>query len=194
MSDIDLSENNTTPEIEPLMQERDLVFFDCEFTGLRFDHELTEIGLMKVKAGTFDVLHERDIKLKPEHIENADPHGLEISGYDPEEWAKEGVEMKAGLQEFLRYTKDVILVGQNVSKDILHLEKALFEHGLKSNYFYKPLDTFTLGWFMLRDEPAITRYSLREMADYFGVDRGRAHRAIDDARTTYQIFLKLLGR
>lgn len=182
------------PEIEPLIHERDFVFFDCEFTGLRFDHEITEIGFVKAKAGSFEILNERDIKLKPEHIENADPSGLEISGYDPEEWKREGVEMKAGLEEFLRYTKDTILVGHNVAMDLLHLEKALYEHGLQGNYFYKPLDTFALAWLQLRDDPSLTRFSLRELANYFGVDRGRAHRAIDDARTTYQVFLRLIGK
>ncbi len=182
------------PEYEPLIHDRDLVFFDCEFTGLRFDHEITEIGLVKAKAGSFEILNERDIKLKPEHIENADPSGLEISGYDEEEWKREGVEMKAGLEEFLRYTKDAILVGHNVSVDMLHLEKALWDHDLEGNYFYKPLDTFALAWLQLRDDPSLVRFSLRELANYFGVDRGRAHRAIDDARTTYQVFLRLIGK
>lgn len=191
---MDQIQDTTQLDYEPLIRERDFVFFDCEFTGLRFNHEITEIGFVKAKAGTFEVLKERSIKLWPEHIENASPAGLEISGYNEAEWKRDGVEMKAGLEEFLTYTKDAILVGHNVSIDLMHLEKALWEHGLESNYFYKPLDTFALAWYQLQDEQEITRFSLRELANYFGIDRGRAHRAIDDARTTYQVFLKLIGK
>ncbi|MEK7093986.1 MAG: 3'-5' exonuclease [Patescibacteria group bacterium] len=194
MTNAEESEDRSLPKYQLLVNERDLVFFDCEFTGLRFDHEIVEIGFVKAKARTFEIVKERSIKLKAKHIENADPTALEIIGYDPEEWEREGVDMKEGLEEFLRYTKDALIVGHNVSVDLIHLEKAFWDYNLKANYFYKPLDTFSLGWLELRDNPALTNFSLRELASYFAIDRGQAHRGIDDARTTYQVFLKLIGK
>jgi DNA polymerase-3 subunit epsilon len=198
------SENTTMPDIEEtdkslpryelLVNERDLVFVDCEFTGLTLDHEIIEIGFIKTKAQTFEIIKERDIKLLPKRVENANPDAMEINGYDVFEWAKEGVEMKAGLEEFLKYTKDALLVGHNISADMIRLEKAYWEYGLTGNHYYKPLDTFALAWLELRDNPAFTNFSLKELANFFNVDRGQAHRAIDDARTTYQVFLKLIGK
>lgn len=194
MTNTEESEDRSLPKYQLLVNERDLVFFDCEFTGLSLDNEIIEIGFLKAKPGTFDVVKERSIKLKPVRIENADPSAMEMNGYDEEQWRKEAVDMKSGLEEFLRYTKDALLVGHNISADLVRLEKAFWEHDLRPNYYYKPLDTFSFAWLELRDDPVLTNFSLRELASYFAINRGQAHRGIDDARTTYQVFLKLIGK
>ncbi len=177
---------------EVVVNEADLVFFDTEFTGLDWHHELTEIGLVKVKAKTFEVMAEADIKIKPVHIETADPDALLINGYNAEEWEREGVELKAGLEKFLSYTEGVVLVGHNLPMDWMQIRKALEETNLRANYYYKGFDTFPMAWQKLRKEPKFVKFSLEELATHFGVDRGQAHRAIDDARTTYRVFLELL--
>ncbi|MEK7110556.1 MAG: 3'-5' exonuclease [Patescibacteria group bacterium] len=178
------------PEVN--IREADLVFFDTETTGLNFSHELIEIGLVKVKAKTFEVLAERDIKIKPAHIETADAEALRIVGYDHDEWMRDGVDLKTGLEEFLSYTESVVLVGHNLPFDWMHVRKSLEECGLRPNYFYKGFDTFPMAWQKLRNDSRFLKFSLEELGNYFGIDRGRAHRAIDDARTTYQVFRKLI--
>ncbi len=171
----------------------DIVFFDCEMTGLTMAHELIEIGYVKVKAKTFEVISEGDIKIKPKKIHEADPAALVVNGYDDEEWAKDGVDLKTGLLKFLAVTDGCMLAGHNIaSSDLPFLKKSLFEVGVEPNFFYKMLDTFPIAWVKLRGSEGLTRLSMDELTHYFGVDRGKAHRAIDDARATYQIFLKLL--
>ncbi|MEK7546697.1 MAG: 3'-5' exonuclease [Patescibacteria group bacterium] len=178
------------PEVN--VAEADLVFFDTETTGFDLKKELIEIGLVKAKAKTFEIIAECDIKIKPEHIEDADPDSLGVVGYDPEEWARDGVDLKTGLEKFLSYTDGVVLVGHNIAFDWMHVKKSLEQCGLNPNYYYKGLDTFSLAWQKLAGRQGIEHVSLRELTSYFNIPEGRAHRAIDDAKATYQVFLKLL--
>ncbi|MDP3880661.1 MAG: 3'-5' exonuclease [bacterium] len=178
------------------LEELDLVFFDCEFTGLEIlKHELIEIGFVKAKAKTLEFIEEGDIKILPQHIETADPHSLQLNGYNEEEWKNEGVGKKEGLEEFLRHTENCMLIGHNVNADRMFVQKALEEVGLKPNFHYKSLDTLSLGWAKLKDKGNFKTFSLlNELAPHFEVDTGREHRAIDDARTTYQVFKKLIDK
>ncbi|MDO8601589.1 MAG: 3'-5' exonuclease [bacterium] len=173
--------------------ERDLIFFDTEFTGFELDKEVIEIGFIKVRAGDLSVIIEGDIKIRPEHIERATPEALVINGYNEAEWANDGVSRAAGLTEFLKHTQDAVLAGHNVAMDWMHLHNALERSGLKPNFFYKSLDTFSMAWQKLRGNPAFVKFSLEELGNYFGVDRGRAHRALDDARTTFGVYKKLIA-
>lgn len=172
--------------------ECDLVFVDTETTGLELKHELLEIGFVRARAGTFELIDEYDIKIKPARIELASKEALELVGYDAAEWEREGVDLKTGLERFLSYTQDALLVGHNLPFDWMQIHKSLEEFGLKPNFMYKGLDTFAMAWLFLRDEGYFTKFSLGELARYFGIDQGRKHRAIDDARTTYKVFLKLV--
>jgi DNA polymerase-3 subunit alpha (Gram-positive type) len=131
--------------------------------------------------------------VRPERLKDANPESLAISGYDEKEWA-DAVDLKTALEEFLSYTEGCMLVGQNIGVDMMHLKNGLERCGLTPNYFYKGIDTFTLAWSKLLENKEIRRFSLSELAPHFGVDAGTQHRALDDARTTYRVFLKLLGR
>lgn len=172
--------------------ERDLVFFDTETTGLAPSAEIIEIGFVKARAGMFEAFEEGDIKMKPAHPERMSAETIACVGYNEEEWTREAVDRKAGLEQFLARTKDAMLVGHNLPFDRQHVECELEAHGLEQNYFYKGLDTFVMAWTLLGDRPEFVKFSLQELSAYFGVDQGRPHRAIDDARTTYRVFLKLM--
>lgn len=168
----------------------DLVFFDTELTGLELQHEIIEIGFIKAKAHTFEQIAEKQIKIKPMRLELANQESLAIAGYDRTAW-EEAVDLKSALTEFLSYTDGAMLVGHNLPMDWLFLKKSLAECQLPANFYYKGLDTFTLAWQKLRQTGTFRRYSLGELAPHFGIDQGHAHRALDDARTTYQLFKKL---
>jgi DNA polymerase III epsilon subunit-like protein len=173
------------------VRDLDLIFVDTELTGLDSKHEIVEIGFVKVKAGTYDVITEKVIKIKPMRLQDANPDSLVISGYNAKDWA-DAVDLKTGLEEFLSYTEDCMLVGQNLAIDWFFIKKSLDECGLKANYYYKGLDTFTLAWSVLKDDPALKRFSLSELAPRFNIDPGIHHRALDDAKTTFQVFLELI--
>ena len=174
------------------VNERDLCFFDTETTGFELDKELLEIGAVRVKANTFEKLSEIDIKIKPQHIENATPEALQVVGYDEKEWEKDGIDLREGLLKFLDFAENTILVAHNLPFDWMHVQNALEKHGFQPTYFYKGLDTFALAWLLLGDKPEFPRLSVKELADHFGINMGTHHRAIDDARSTYRIFIELL--
>lgn len=173
------------------IKDFNLSFFDTETTGLALTHELTEIGLIKVSGYNFSVLEEWEAKIKPKHIELADPEALKISHYNKEEW-KNALDLEAAMKIFLEKTVDTILVGHNLTFDWFHIHKALIECDLRPTFHYKGLDTFSLGWQKLRNLPDCQKISLFEMANHFNVKQDKPHSALDDARTTYKVFLKLL--
>ncbi len=180
-------------EIITKVWDRDIVFFDCEFTGFELDKEVIEIGFVKAKAGDFSVIVEGDIKIKPQHLERANPESLLISGYNEAEWNATGVDLPTGLSTFLEYTAGAVLAGHNVAMDWMHLHNSLERAGMAPNFFYKSLDTFSMAWARLRGKKEFIKFSLEELGNYFGIDRGTPHRALDDARTTYQVFKKLIA-
>ncbi len=172
--------------------DRDIVFFDTETTGLAASSEIIEIGFVKAKARTFEIIAEGDIKIHIDHPEKANPESLEICGYDEAEWAREAVDRRTGITEFLKHCDGAMLAGHNLPFDRLHLENEMEALGLPMSFFYKGLDTFVMAWSLLGDQPEFIKFSLTELANHFLIDQGRAHRAIDDARTTYKVFLELM--
>lgn len=174
------------------VNEADLIFVDCEFTGLSLlKHELIEIGFIKARARTYEPILEKTILIAPQHIETADPKALEINGYTSERWAS-AMQPKKALEEFLTDAQNCLLVGQNIGVDRMFIQKALEENGLAPHYYYKSLDTFVLAWQKFKDTKNFKRYSLSELTNHFGISEGTKHRALDDARATYQLFLKLV--
>lgn len=169
----------------------DLVFFDTELTGLDAKHEIIELGFVKAKAGTFEVITEGSFKIRPTDLAGANHDSLVISGYSEEGWAG-ALSLKEALTEFLKYTEGAMLVGHNLPMDWFYLKKSLAQCELQPNYYYKGLDTYSLSWAKLRDIPEIRRFSLSELAPHFNINQGTAHRALDDARTTYQVFVNLM--
>src|SRR5437870_2630615 len=96
--------------------ELDLVFFDTELTGLDLRHEIIEIGLIKAKAKTFEQIAEKQIRIKPARLQDANASSLQIAGYTEEAW-RDAVDLKTGLQEFLSYADGCMLVGHNLPVD-----------------------------------------------------------------------------
>lgn len=175
------------------LPERDLCFFDLETTRLDLKAEIIEIGAVRVEPREFKVLNELELKIKPLKIEMADPEGLAISGYNEDDWM-EAVALEHGIKTFLEFADGTVLVANNLPFDWMWLQKAVEDLALRPTYFFKGLDVFSLAWLKLKDKEEVANLSLKQLATYFNVDMGRQHRAIDDARTAYNIFLKLLEK
>ncbi|MDP3015019.1 MAG: 3'-5' exonuclease [bacterium] len=173
------------------IKDFDFSFVDTETTGPDLRHELTEIGLIKVSSYNFSVLEEWETKIKPKHIELADPEALKINHYKEEDW-RDALELETAMKIFLEKTANTILVGHNLLFDWFHINKALEECDLEPTFHYKGLDTFSLGWQKLRHLPNFPKLSLSEMAKHFDIKQEKPHSALDDTRTTYKVFLKLM--
>ena len=88
------------------------------------------------------------------------------------------------------FIEGYILVGQNVGFDFSFLKQWAVNH--KRPLEAKACDTLKLARVLL---PAEQPKKLENLCQYFGIEREREHRALDDALETWKVFekLKVLG-
>lgn len=183
------------------MKHHTLAFLDLETTGLDpFKGEIIEIGIVLAKQKkdpeglpVLTKLSEHLIALLPEHIETADPKSLEVCKYHERDWSH-AVTQRDGITEALSILKDTVIVAQNVGFDWAYLQKSVHDQGMviEGVVHYHKLDLASMAFGKLYTESALFKYSLRELAEYFGVENSEAHTALSDARTTFLIAEKLL--
>ena len=174
------------------MHKNNLAFIDIETTGLNVTlHEIIEIGCVVVTPD-FKVLEEFELKIKPEHIENADSTALKINGYDPTEWEDAG-SLKDAMKTLSAKVTDCIMVGHNVAFDSAFLEHAFTKTNIKNSMHYHKLDTVSIAWAKLHREPDLDHFSLRELGARFGIKNKHAHAALSDARATFELYKKLMS-
>ncbi|MCX6736844.1 MAG: 3'-5' exonuclease [Candidatus Parcubacteria bacterium] len=185
---------NIDPDIKngQPVRERVLAFLDIETTGLELNHEIIEIGVVRVSQKDWEIVEEFEMKVKPRHMEDADPFALEITGYTDEAW-KDAITLPNALNILEQKCKGDILIGQNFSFDWARLEKAFTEagHPLPAFYYHR-MDLKSMLFYKYYDEDKIKTFSLSEISAYLGLDRGISHNALSDAKATYRVFKKIM--
>ncbi len=185
-----MPEKNHTQKTEPKF----FSIIDLETTGLNpHQHEIIEIGLVLTQAPDLKVEQQKEWKITPERLKDADPKALEIAGYEPKLW-KKAVSLTQAMQELSDKTEDSIMVAQNISFDWNFLQEAFLQTGVPDKMHYHRLDLLSMAYAHLFYTGKIQRYSLNSLSEYFGVEleRSERHSALEDARATYEIFVKLL--
>jgi DNA polymerase III epsilon subunit-like protein len=178
-------------EIRKSYKDFDLAFIDTEMTGVALDNELTEIAVVRVNPFNFSIMEEWEVKIKPFNLKNADPEAIKINGYNEEDW-EDALPEEEAMKKFLEKTEGTMLVGHNIAMDWYYIYKALLRYKLSPTFFYKSLDTFTIAWSKLRNETSLKAFSLKELSMHFGINQDKPHTALDDAKTTYKVFLNLI--
>jgi DNA polymerase-3 subunit epsilon len=174
------------------MRKHNLAFIDIETTGLDVTkHEIIEIGCV-VTTPKLKVIEKFELKIKPRHIENANPISLKIIHYNPLHW-KGAQNIKDGMEIFSKKVKDCTMIGQNVSFDSAFLEYAFAKNKLKNSLHYHKLDTISIAWAKLHKKPSITHFSLRELCEHFDIKNEHPHSALSDAYATYELYKKLMS-
>lgn len=174
------------------MKNNNLAFIDIETTGLNIlKHEIIEIGCV-ITTPDLELIEEFEIKIKPEHIEEADPTSLKINHYKEESW-QDALSLKEGLSILSKKTKGCIMVGQNVSFDSIFLEYYFNKLGIENEMHYHKLDTISIAWAKLHKEKDISHFSLRELCVRFGIKNEHSHTALSDARATFELYKKLMS-
>lgn len=179
------------PNFKLNFKDLDLAFIDTETSGRGFEHELIEIAAVRASGYNFSVLDQWEAKIKPRHIELADPESLKVNHYNEADWAQ-AMDLREALEIFLKKTENTILVAHNLLFDWYYIHKALKECNLEPTFWFKGLDTISLAWLKLRNSPQIKSLGFAELKRYFGVEQEKPHSALDDAQTTYKIFLKII--
>jgi len=179
------------------MKKHPLAFVDLETTGLNPDtHEIIEIGCLVVRqplivGGNFEVVDELDIKVKPRHLETADPEALRINGYNDAGWLF-AAELPQALAVLAQKTEGAIMVAQNVTFDWSFLHRAFMETKVENRMHFPKIDLISLAFGKLYKEPRVERYNLRELARFFDVPNEKAHSAMSDTKTAFEIYKKLI--
>jgi len=180
------------------MRKHKLAFIDTETTGFLPDkHELIEIGGIIVEQDwenekpSFKIVDEFEIKIKPKHIESADPVSLRVNKYDIADWVF-AYSLSEGLNLFNQKTKDCIMVAHNLCFDYSFLEKAFVETGIENQMHYLKIDTITLAFAKLHNNKDINKYSLRFLCEYFKIENKNSHTALSDARALFELYQKLI--
>lgn len=173
------------------MKKLAITLFDLELTGLDpVQHEIIEIGAYILEQPTLAVRETFEAKVKPEHVETADPESLKIAGYNEEQW-QNARPLKEVLAEFAEKGRGTILCGQNVAFDFAFLRKALAEQNVPFRFHHHVLDVMSMAFLKWYNHETIERFGLTEMTTVLGVDRGQAHRALEDVKATYEVLKKL---
>ncbi len=174
------------------MRKHNLAFIDIEATGLdMIKNEIIEIGCV-VTTPKLKVIKKFELKIKPEHIENANPVSLKINHYDPAKW-KSAYALVEAMKIFSKKVKDCTMVGQNISFDSAFLENAFLKTEIKNPMHYHKFDTLSIAWAKLHKKTSITHLSLRELCKYFGIKNENPHSALSDAYATYELYKKLMS-
>jgi DNA polymerase-3 subunit epsilon len=172
--------------VHVLIEDAELVVFDLETTGLsaRRDH-MCEIGAVRVRAlaidGTFETLVNPGIVL-PQSI-------AAMTGIRQPDLHR-APRSELAVRRFLRFAGDAPLVAHNARFDLGFLDR---EVGRLTGrrVAASVIDTVWLARRLLHGRS--DRFSLQQLAHFFGTASHPCHRALPDALSTAEILIALLG-
>ena len=158
------------------------VVLDLEMTGLSAKtDQIIEIGAVKIKDNqvveTMECLVNPKCKI-PTRV-------VELTGIT-DEMVQSARERDEAIRELIAFIDGQILVGQNVNFDYSFLKQWAVNH--KCPLEARACDTLKLARVLL---PADQPKKLENLCQYFGIERAREHRALDDALETWKVFEKL---
>lgn len=160
----------------------DFVVFDLETTGLELaSNGITEIGAVKIHGGKiteqFTTLVNPDYPITPKNTE--------LTGITPE-MVKDSPKISAVIPDFMKFINGAVLVAHNAEFDMRFIKR--FAGAEDYEVKNRCLDTMEISREVL---PSLKNNKLDTLAEYFGIVFNH-HRALDDARTTAEIFLELM--
>ena len=155
------------------------VVLDLEMNGLSAKHDhIIEIGAIKVAKGL--VVDEYACIVNshchiPERI-------VELTGIT-EAMQAQGVEAEIAVPKLLDFIQGQVIVGQNISFDYGFLKQWAVNHK-------RPLELVACDTLKIAREllPVEQPKKLSDLCGYFGIERGRGHRALDDTKETWKVY------
>lgn len=159
------------------------IVLDLEMTGLSAKtDQIIEIGAIKVRdhqiVDTLACIVNSHC-IVPERI-------MELTGIT-DEMVQAGVEREEAIPKLLDFINGYVLVGQNLNFDYGFLKQWAVNH--KQPLEAHACDTLKIARRLL---PVDQSKKLSSLCEYFGVERQREHRALDDAMETWQVYEKLV--
>ena len=173
-----------------------IVVLDTETTGLDLTiHEIIQIGFIVLEvdeSNKYKILTEKEIKIRPEHLESASMEALKINGFTVYEWKD-----SLPFQEYAIYIKEMIehadlLLGQNLLFDLKFIKQSYSNLNLEVPKFPPYIDTKNMAEPLVKQK-ILESTSMDKMAKHYKISfTGRAHTALADCERTLKIWEKLL--
>ncbi len=164
--------------------ENDFVVFDIETTGLKTGIDrITEIGAVKVSGGNVTDRWSTFVNPGmpiPQKI-------VSLTGIT-DEMVADAPKIEEILPEFLEFCKGAVLVAHNAQFDTGFIKHDAKRLGL--SYDFTSLDTMTLARAMY---PELKNHRLDTLTKFHNVVLENHHRAVNDAKATADVFVKMLS-
>ena len=173
-------------QAETLIEDAEIVVFDLETTGLSAARDrICEIGAARVKAleldETFETLVRPGVVLPPTIARLTGLRDVEL---------RTAPRPEVAIRRFFAYAGDAPLAAHNARFDVGFLDRGV--ERLTGRRVAAPiLDTVWLARRLLRRRSE--RFSLAQLAHFFGTSCEPCHRALPDAIATAEILIALLG-
>ena len=159
------------------------VVFDIETTGLnKKTCEITEIGAVKVVNGQITDKWSTFVNPGmpiPEKI-------VELTGIT-DKMVKDAPPIEEQLEAFKEFCKGCVVVAHNAEFDVGFMKEKAQRMGTDFDFAY--LDTMTLARGLY---PELPNYRLDTLTKFLNIILENHHRAVDDAKATADIFVKML--
>ena len=168
------------------IEDAELVVFDLETTGLSARRDrMCEIGAVRVRAlevdETFETLVNPGVVLPP--------YIAALTGIGPSE-LRGAPRADLAVRRFLAFARDAPLVAHNARFDVGFLDREV-EQLTGRRVAATVVDTVWLARRLLHRRSE--RFSLQQLAHFFGTTWQPCHRALPDALATAEILIALLG-
>jgi DNA polymerase III epsilon subunit-like protein len=175
------------------LSSRSIAITDIEATGLDpKSHEIIEIGLLVIDQQSFQVIDTLNVKIKPERIETASQESLAVNGYKESDW-QEAITLNEAMRLYSDKTKEAVFCAHNITFDWSFINEAFCQTSVANQMDYHRLDLLTMAWTTLANE-GVRFFNLNKLASYLSISEEPApHRAINGARTAYEVFKKLVA-
>lgn len=161
------------------------VVFDIETTGLSSRNDkITEIGAVKIKDGIITDRFSQLINPEKEIPQIV----VELTGISNSLVENEPTIEKV-IPEFYEFAKDAVLVAHNAKFDISFIRREYKNNNIEFNH--PILDTLVLARATMTH---MKRFNLGTLCKNLGVSLVGAHRAVNDAEATAEVFIKLVGK
>ena len=172
--------------VETTIEDAELVVFDLETTGLSSSRDrMCEIGAVRVRAlaieETFETLVNPGVGLPPTIAALTGIGAAEL---------RRAPRTELAVRRFLAFAGDAPLVAHNARFDVGFLDRAV-ERLTGQRVAAQVVDTVWLAKRLLHRRSE--RFSLQQLAHFFGTTWQPCHRALPDALATAEILIALLG-
>lgn len=171
-------------------KDRPLAITDLETTGdVPGVHEIIEIGLVVCHPETFEILDTLNVKVKPQHIENAIPKALERNGYKEENWTNAG-SLKEAMEIYSKKTEGGVFYAYNVTFDWGFILEAFKQTGIKDGMDFHRFDIMSMAFGKFKN--ASGGVSLNNASKLLGIpEEPMPHNALNGAMQAYEVLKKL---